>query len=118
MPGQTQRKKEVNQVPNLEELEHFILTEPDPIEIGEGYSISIKYDPEGRLQIFVKKYGNIDTRGLRRRIERSYPGATIQGLEKSKQIMIDHQQPEEHKDPNLLKDKDKVRKMKKQRKPE
>lgn len=118
MPDQTQRRKETDPVPNLEDLEQFILTEPDPVEIGEGYSINIKYDPEGRPQICVKKYGDIDTRGLRRKIERSYPGATIQGLEKPKQIKIDHQQPEEHKDSNPLKGNDRVRERKKRRKPE
>jgi hypothetical protein len=63
-----------------------LLTEPEPIEIASGYSISVKYDKDGRPLIYVKRYGDVDTRGLRREIERSYPGAHIQGLEKPQTI--------------------------------
>lgn len=87
MPDQT-RKKAPSHPLNSEDLEESILTEPDPIEIAEGYSVSIEYDTEGRPQVYIKKYGEIDTRGLRRRIERSYPGATILGIEKPKQIKM------------------------------
>jgi hypothetical protein len=66
----------------------FILTEPHPIEISSGYSISIKYSKDGIPQIGVKKYGEVDMRWLRREIERTYPGAAIQGLEKSKLIKL------------------------------
>ena len=80
------RKKDSTSPSQFDELEHFILTGPEPLEIASGYSISIKYDKEGTPQIYVKKYGEVDTRGLRREIERSYPGAAIQGLERPKQI--------------------------------
>ncbi len=73
----------------LDELEKFILTEPEAIEIASGYSISVKYDRDGRPLIYVRKYGEVDTRGLRREIERNYPGASIKGLEKSRPISID-----------------------------
>ena len=66
----------------------FILTEPHPIEISSGYSISIKYNKDGIPQIGVKKYGEVDMRWLRREIERTYPGATIQDLEKPKLIKM------------------------------
>jgi hypothetical protein len=48
----------------------------------------VKYDKEGRPLIYVKKYGDVDTRGLRREIERNYPGACIQGLEKPRVIRM------------------------------
>ncbi|MCW4052292.1 MAG: hypothetical protein NWE78_03650 [Candidatus Bathyarchaeota archaeon] len=80
------RKKDSTSLSQFDELERFILTEPEPLEIASGYSISIKYDKDGAPQIYVKKYGEVDTRGLRREIERSYPGAAIQGLEKPKRI--------------------------------
>jgi hypothetical protein len=84
--AETNRKKDTTGLSQIDEPEHFILTEPEPLEIASGYSISIKYDKEGTPQISVKKYGEVDTRGLRREIERSYPGAAIQGLERPKQI--------------------------------
>jgi hypothetical protein len=115
MPDQTQRRKEADQIPDLENLGKFILTEPDPIEIGEGYSISIKYDSDGRPQIYVKKYGNIDTRGLRRKIERSYPGAVIQGLEKPKQIKLAHPEIEKPEDEDSTTHENRVNKKEKQR---
>ena len=91
MPDPT-RKKDTSRLPDPENLPEFILTDPEPIEIAEGYSINIKYDNEGRPNIYIKKYGDFDTRGFRRRIERGYPGATIQGLEKPKEIeMVDSQ---------------------------
>lgn len=77
-----------------EETDHFILTEPEPIEIASGYSISVKYDKDGRPLIYVKKYGEVDTRGLRREIERNYPGADIQGLEKPRLIEMGDEQEE------------------------
>lgn len=75
-------------LPNFDDPEHFILTEPERIEIASGYSISVKYDKNGRPLIYVKKYGDVNTKGLRREIERNYPGAAIQGLEKPQLIEI------------------------------
>ena len=77
---------------DLDEPESLLLTEPDPIEIASGYSISVRYDNEGRPMIYVKRYGDVDTRGLRREIERTYPGAHIQGLESPSAIKMDGKQ--------------------------
>jgi hypothetical protein len=90
MEGRQQRKNSPN-LADIDEPERFLLTEPEPIEIASGYSISVKYDKDGRPLIYVKKYGDVDTRGLRREIERSYPGAHIQGLEKPKTIEINEE---------------------------
>jgi len=84
---------------DLEEPEPFILTAPEPVKIASGYSISVKYDKNGRPLIFVKKYGNVDTKGLRRQIERNYPGATIQGLEKPQLIEVKDSQKRKPKKP-------------------
>jgi hypothetical protein len=81
-----QQRKNSPDLANIVEPERFLLTEPEPIEVASGYSISVKYDKDGRPLIYVKKYGDVDTRGLRREIERSYPGAHIQGLEKPQTI--------------------------------
>ncbi len=86
-----EERKQRKSIPDLDldEPERFILTEPEPVEIASGYSISIKYDKDGRPLIYVKRYGDIDTKGLRREIERNYPGADIQGLEKSPSIEVE-----------------------------
>lgn len=82
------KRSDISNSLGLKDPESYILTEPEPIEIASGYSISIKYDKTGRPLIFVKKYGDLDPRGLRRQIERNYPGAAIKGLEKRKPIKI------------------------------
>jgi hypothetical protein len=80
------QRKILSELEDIDEPEHLVLVEPEPIEIASGYSISIKYDKDGRPLIYVKKYGEVDTKGLRREIERNYPGAYIQGLEKPQLI--------------------------------
>jgi hypothetical protein len=92
-----ERKQKKEASPDLDssEPESFSLADPESIEIASGYSISVKYDQEGRPLIYVKKYGDVDTRGLRREIERSYPGAFIQGLEQLSSIEV-----KEEKDQN------------------
>jgi len=95
---------------DLEEPEPFILTEPEPVKIASGYSISVKYDKNGRPLIFVKKYGNVDTKGLRRQIERNYPGAAIQGLEKPQLIEVKDSQKKKPKKPRKHHKKSRKRK--------
>jgi hypothetical protein len=90
---------------DLDEPEQLILTEPESIEIASGYSISVKYDKDGRPIIYVKKYGEVDTRGLRREIERNYPGAHIQGLEKPKSVEMEDDQRKTPKRPHVKKSK-------------
>jgi hypothetical protein len=82
------QRKSSPDLADMDEHQSFLLTEPEPIEIASGYSISVKYDEEGKPTICVKKYGDVDTRGLRREIERNYPGAQIQGLEKPQAIEV------------------------------
>jgi hypothetical protein len=55
---------------------------------GSGYSISVTYDEKGKPLVKVKTYGNVDTAELRRDLERQYPGAKIEGLEKEPLIRI------------------------------
>ncbi len=58
------------------------------IEISSGFSLSVGRDKEGRLLVRVRKYGDVDGRWVRREIERSYPGAIIQGLGKRKIVEV------------------------------
>jgi len=59
-----------------------------PTEGGSGYSISVTYDAKGKPVVQVKTHGDVDTAELRRDIEKRYPGAKIEGLEKKPLIRI------------------------------
>lgn len=76
------KKRRVPSLSDIDESDRFILAESEPVEIASGCSISVEYDRNGKPLIRVKRYGNVKTKGLRREIERSYPGATILGLDK------------------------------------
>ena len=60
----------------------------EPTEGGSGYSISLTYDEKGKPVVQVKTYGDVDKAELRRDIEKQYPGAKIEGLEKKPLIRI------------------------------
>ena len=57
-------------------------------EAGSGYSISVTYDDKGRHVVKVQTHGNVDMAELRRDIERRYPGAKVEGLEKQPLIRV------------------------------
>ena len=57
-------------------------------EGGSGYSISVTYDDKGRPVVKVQTHGNVDMAELRRDIERRYPGAKVEGLEKQPLIRV------------------------------
>lgn len=59
-----------------------------PIEGRSGYSISVAYDEKGKPVVKVQTHGDFDAAELRRDIERKYPGARIEGLEKQPLIKI------------------------------
>ena len=60
----------------------------EPTEGGSEYSISVTYDEEGKAVVQVKTCGDVDMAELRRDIEKRYPGAKIEGLEKKPLIRI------------------------------
>ena len=64
---------------------------------GSGYSISVTYDEKGKPLVQVKTQGDVDTAELRKNIERQYPGAKIEGLEKKPLIRIVDEEEEEKK---------------------
>jgi len=68
--------------------EEDFLFEGEPTGGGSGYSISVTYDERGKPVVQVKTYGDVDTAELRRDIEKRYPGAKIEGLEKKPLIRI------------------------------
>jgi hypothetical protein len=73
------------------------LFEESSMQGGSGYSISVTYDERGKPLVKVKTYGDIDTTELRRDLERRYPGAKIEGLEKQPLIRIVNEEEEKNK---------------------
>ena len=69
----------------------------EPTEGGSGYSMSVTYDEKGKPVVNVKTQGDVDTAELRRDIEKRYPGAKIEGLEKKPLIRIIDEDEEEKK---------------------
>jgi len=76
--------------------EDFLLGR-EPVEGGSGYSISVTYDEKGKPVVQVKTYGDVDAAELRRDIEKRYPGARIEGLEKKPLIRIVNEEEEKEK---------------------
>jgi len=56
--------------------------------VGSGYSMSVTYDEKGKPVVKVETYGDVDVAELRRDIQKRYPGAKIQGLEKQPLIRV------------------------------
>ena len=86
MPERKRKKKGIFDL--LDFREEDFLFGKEPTRGGSGYSISMTYDDGGKPVVKVKTHGNIDVTELRRDIERRYPGARIEGLEKKPLIRV------------------------------
>jgi len=69
----------------------------EPVAVGSGYSMSVSYDENGRPVVQVETYGNVDAEKLRKDVERQYPGAKIEGLQKQPLIRIVDEEEEKEK---------------------
>jgi hypothetical protein len=65
----------------------FVL-EPTQVEVGSGYTVSVKYDENEKPIIDVKTYGEVDITKLRREIERAFPNAQIRRLKQTQSVTI------------------------------
>lgn len=65
----------------------FVL-EPTQVEVGSGYTVSVKYDENEKPVIDVKTYGEVDITKLRREIERAFPNAQIRRLKQTQSVTI------------------------------
>lgn len=88
------RKKSLFDVFGFDDDELFSLQKSTVGSGGSGYSISVTYDGEGKRVVKVETQGNVDVAELRRDIERRYPGASIEGLEKQPLIRVVGEEPE------------------------
>jgi len=89
--------------------ESDFMFEPKSFSGGSsGYSISVTYE-KGKPIVKVQTQGDVDVAELRRDIERKYPGAKIEGLEKQPLIRVVDEEPKVAK-------KEKQKEVKKDRK--
>jgi len=73
--------------------ESDIQFEPKSFSGGSsGFSISVTYE-KGKPIVKVQTQGDVDVAELRRDIERKYPGAKIEGLEKQPLIRVVEEEP-------------------------
>ena len=82
------RKKGFLDIGDFFDFDEKFLFGLEPAEGGSGYSISVTYDEDGKPVVRVKTYGDVDVAALRKDIERRYPGAKIEGLEKHPLIRV------------------------------
>jgi hypothetical protein len=68
--------------------ESVFVLEPTQVEVGSGYTISVKYDENEKPIIDVKTYGEVDITKLRREIERAFPNAQIRRLKQTQSVTI------------------------------
>jgi len=59
--------------------------------------MSVSYGENGRPVVQVETYGNVDAEKLRKDVERQYPGAKIEGLQKQPLIRIVDEEEEKEK---------------------
>lgn len=85
--AERKHKREGEVVAEFDEESGFIL-EPTQVEVGSGYTLSVKYDEKERPIIDVKTYGEVDIAKIRKEIERVYPNAQIRQLEQGQAITV------------------------------
>lgn len=92
------RKKRFFQLFGFDEEDFLPGQEKAGRESRTGYSISVTYDDAGKPVVHVMTYGDVDEAGLRKDIEKRYPEAKIEGLEKKPLIRIVDEEEEENRD--------------------
>ena len=62
--------------------------EPAQIEVGSGYTLSVRYDENDRPLVDIKTYGQVDLAQLRKEIEGAFPNAQIRQKEQSRTVTV------------------------------
>jgi hypothetical protein len=99
---------------DVDEEGFIVEIEPETLEIGNAYSISLNYNNEGTPQIYVKTYGDIDIAKLKQMIKERYPNAQLRVLETTPTVeLIKPTRPSRKKRKRPIKRKNKEIKSKK-----
>jgi len=62
--------------------------EATQIEVGSGYTLSVRYDENDRPLVDIKTYGQVDLARVRREIEGAFPNAQIRQNEQSRTVTV------------------------------
>ncbi len=84
-------RKDKHEPENFVELdteEYGFVLKPTQIEVGLGYSISVRHDENGKLIVDVKTYGEVDYAKIRKEINRVFPNAQIKQLNQTRSVTI------------------------------
>jgi len=85
-------------------------------EGGSGYSMSVIYDEKGKPVVKVQTYGEVDVSELRRDIQKRYPGAKIEGLNKQPLIRVVGEEETEKEKPEKKKEEKRRKEERKEKK--
>jgi hypothetical protein len=86
--AERKHKRESEGYVELGSEESGFVLEPTQVEVGSGYTVSVKYDENENPIIDVKTYGEVDITKLRREIERAFPNAQIRRLKQTQSVTI------------------------------
>lgn len=86
--AERKKKRETENLIELDSEEMGFVLEPTQIELGSGYTVSISYDENEKQIIDVKTYGKVDVTKLRREIERVFPNAKIRQLNQTCTVTV------------------------------
>jgi len=94
--SERKHKREPNGVIELDTEEVGFVLEPTQVEVGSGYTVSVKYDENEKPIVDVKTYGEVDITKLRREIERIFPNAQIRQLDQTNSVTIVKKRKKKH----------------------
>jgi hypothetical protein len=86
--AERKHKRESGGFIEMDSEESGFVLEPTQVEVGSGYTVSVKYDENEKPVIDVKTYGEVDITKLRREIERAFPNAQIRRLKQTQSVTI------------------------------
>jgi hypothetical protein len=86
--AERKHKRESEGLTEFNPEESGFVLEPAQVEVGSGYTVSVRYDENEKPIIDVKTYGEVDITKLRREIERAFPNAQIRRLKQAQSVTI------------------------------
>jgi hypothetical protein len=81
-------KRESESLTEMDSEESGFVLKPTQVEVGSGYTLSVKYDENENPVINVKTYGEVDVTKLKKEIERAFPNAQIQQLDQPQPVIV------------------------------
>jgi hypothetical protein len=86
--AERKHKRESEGLVEMGSEESCFVLEPTQVEVGAGYTVSVKYDENEKPIIDVKTYGEVDITKLRREIQRAFPNAQIRRVKQTQSVTV------------------------------